>query len=40
MLKALEYYNKGLGLKITEQERDLINSEIEKIKNISKAGYR
>ena len=40
LLKALEYYNKGLGLKITEQERDLINSEIEKIKNISKAGYR
>ena len=32
MLKALEYYNKGLELKITAQERDLINSEIEKIK--------
>ena len=32
MLKALEYYNKGLELKITEQERNLINSEIEKIK--------
>lgn len=32
MLKALEYYNKGLELKITAQERDLINLEIEKIK--------
>ncbi len=32
MLKALEYYNKGLELKITAQERDLINSEIEKVK--------
>ncbi len=32
MLKALEYYNKGLELKITAQERELINSEIEKVK--------
>src|SRR3989338_5184549 len=31
-VKALEYYNRGLKLKITGQERDLINSEIEKIK--------
>jgi spermidine synthase len=30
--RALEYYNKGLKLKITVQERELINSEIEKIK--------
>ena len=32
MMKAMEYYNRGLELKITAQERDLINSEIEKIK--------
>jgi len=40
LMKAMDYYSRGLGLKITEQERNLINSEIEKIKNISKAGYR
>ncbi|MBI3583862.1 MAG: fused MFS/spermidine synthase [Nitrospinae bacterium] len=32
LMKALEYYNRGLELKITAQERDLINYEIEKIK--------
>ncbi len=31
-LKAIVYYSKGLELKITAQERDLINLEVEKIK--------
>ena len=32
LMKAMEYYDKALKLKITAQERDLINLEIEKIK--------
>ncbi|MBI4379093.1 MAG: fused MFS/spermidine synthase [Nitrospinae bacterium] len=35
-LRSIDYYSRGLKLRITEQERNVINSEIEKVRTLYK----